>query len=85
LRMRKVRGLFSVLILTMFGSVISDCSGTGSSSASKGFTVSVWPSTVTVSAGYSGVPAGNYTVEVEGQDTSNPSIANSTALTRTVD
>lgn len=84
-RFRRMRGISFVLALVILGLTISGCGGSTSSSSSKGFTVSVSPSSVTVSAGTSGIPTGNYTLQITGKDSSNSSLTSSATMTLVVD
>ena len=83
-RFRKLRALSFVLVLALSGFALSGCSG-GTISATKGFSLSVAPSTVTVSAGSSGIPTGNYAITINGVDSTTSTLTASTPLTVTVD
>ena len=83
-RFRKLRALSFVLVLALSGFALSGCSG-GSLSATRGFSLSVAPSTVTVSAGSSGIPTGSYTLTINGVDSTTSTLTASTSLTVTVD
>jgi len=84
-RFRKARAYFCVVALLALGFAISSCGGGGSgSSATKGFTVSLSPSTLSISAGNSGIPTGNYTMTIEGDDSVSSSYTSSATLTLTV-
>jgi hypothetical protein len=48
------------------------------------FAVSLSPATVSITAGTSGIPTGNYSLSVEGDDSSNANIYSTAALTLTV-
>jgi hypothetical protein len=80
-RFRRLRGFLFAFALVVLSLAVSGCGGSSSSSSSKGFTVSVSPSSVTVSAGTSGIPTGSYTLQITGQDSSNSSLTASTTLT----
>lgn len=82
-RFRRLRAFSCVFALAFLALGLSSCSG--SSAASKSFTLSVSPSTVTIPAGTSGIPTGNYTLTVTGTDSSNSSLSASTTLTLTID
>jgi hypothetical protein len=47
--------------------------------------LSVSPSSVTVSAGTSGIPTGSYTLEIDGEDSSNSSLTATTTMTLVID
>jgi hypothetical protein len=88
-RFRKARAYFCILALVGLGFALSGCGG-GSSSSSSGssgsmsFAVSLSPATVSITAGTSGIPTGNYSLSVEGDDSSNANIYSTAALTLTV-
>jgi hypothetical protein len=87
-RFRKARAFCCVLALMVMSFALSSCGGGSSSStttATKSFALSVSPSTVTVSAGTSGIPTGSYSMTVEGDDSSSSSLTATTNLTLTVD
>jgi len=84
-RFRRIRALSYMLALGALGIVLSGCSGSTSSSTSKGFSLSVSPSTITVSAGTSGIPTGSYKLTIDGQDSSNSSLTASTSMTLVID
>jgi subtilase family serine protease len=84
-RFRRIRALSYMLALVALGFVLSGCGGSSSSSSSKGFSLSVSPSTVTVSAGTSGIPTGSYTLTIDGQDSSNSSLTATTSMTLVID
>jgi subtilase family serine protease len=83
-RFRRIRSLSYMLALVALGIVLSGCGGS-SSSASKGFSLSVSPSSVTVSAGSSGIPTGSYTLTIDGQDSSTASLTAATTMTLVID
>jgi len=86
-RFRKARAFCCVLALMVMSFALSSCGGGSSSStttATKSFALSVSPSTVTVSAGTSGIPTGSYSMTVEGDDSSSSSLTATTNLTLTV-
>jgi hypothetical protein len=83
-RFRKLRALSFVLVLALSGFALSGCGG-GSIGATKGFSLSVSPSSVTVSAGSSGIPTGTYTLTINGVDSTTSTLTASTSLTLTVD
>lgn len=87
-RFRKARAYFCVLALMVVALAFSGCGGGSSSSSggggSKGFTVSLSPSTLSIATGTSGIPAGNYSMTVEGDDSANTSYYSSSTLTLTV-
>jgi hypothetical protein len=82
-RFRRIRAFSCVLALVALGFVLSGCGG--STSTSKGFSLSVSPSTVTVSAGTSGIPTGSYTLTIDGQDSSTSSLTATTSMTLVID
>lgn len=90
-RYRRLRALLCPLMLVALGLTVSGCSSSGTTSAesksteSESFTLSASPSTVTVSAGTSGIPTGSYTITIEGVDSSDSSLSASTSITLTVD
>jgi subtilase family serine protease len=84
-RFRRIRAFSYMLALVALGFVLSGCGGSSSSSSSKGFSLSVSPSSVTVSAGSSGIPTGSYTLTVDGEDSSDSSLTASTSMTLVVD
>jgi trimeric autotransporter adhesin len=83
-RFRKARAYFSVLAIVALGFALSGCGGGSSSSATKGFVVSLSPSTLSLSAGTSGIPTGTYSMTVEGDDSANSNYTSSATLTLTV-
>lgn len=84
-RFRRIRVPSCVLALTVLGFVLSGCGASGSGSSSKSFSLAVSPSSVTVSAGTSGIPTGSYTLEIDGEDSSNSSLTATTTMTLIVD
>jgi subtilase family serine protease len=84
-RFRRVRGLSCMLAFLALGFVLSGCGGSTSGSSSKGFSLSISPSSVTVSAGTSGIPTGSYTLTINGEDSSDSSLATSATMTLVVD
>ena len=81
---RRLRALPCCLLFFLgLGFFLAGCGG--SSPTSKSFSLSVSPSTVTIPAGSSGVPTGNYALTITGTDSSNTSLSASAALTLTVD
>jgi subtilase family serine protease len=84
-RFRRIRGLSYMLALVALGSALSGCGGSSSKLISKSFSLSVSPSSVTVSAGTSGIPKGSYTLTIDGQDSSNSSLTATTSLTLVID
>lgn len=84
-RFRKTRAYLCVLALLAFGFGFSGCGGGGSGgSGSKGFAVALSPSTLSLSTGTSGIPTGNYSMTVEGDDSVNTTYTSSATLTLTV-
>jgi hypothetical protein len=83
-RFRRIRTVSCTLALVALGFVLSGCGGSTASS-SKSFSLSVSPSSVTVSAGTSGIPTGSYTLTIDGQDSSNSSLTAATSMTLVVD
>ena len=83
-RFRKLRAFSFVFMLALAGFTFSGCSG-GSISATKGFSLSVAPSTVTVSTGSSGIPTGTYALTIHGVDSSTSTLTATTSLTVVVD
>jgi len=88
-RFRRLRAFAAVALLAVLGFALSGCSGStassSSTSSSKSFVVSLSPTTVTISAGTSGVPTGSYSITVEGEDSSSSSIYSTATLALTVD
>ena len=84
-RFGRLRPFLCLLMLAALGLGMSGCSGGSSSTASKSFRLLVSPSTVTVSAGSSGIPTGNYAMTIAGEDSSASDITASAAMTLTVD
>jgi hypothetical protein len=88
-RFRRLRAFAAVALLAVLGFALSGCSGStassSSTSSSKSFVVSLSPTTVTISAGASGVPTGSYSITVEGEDSSSSSIYSTATLALTVD
>jgi len=84
-RFRRIRALSYMLALVTLGFVLSGCGGSSSSSSSKGFSLSVSPSSITVSAGTSGIPTGSYTLKIDGQDSTTSSLAATASMTLVVD
>jgi subtilase family serine protease len=84
-RFRRIGALSYLLALGTLGFVLSGCGGSSSSSSSKGFSLSVSPSTITVSAGTSGIPTGSYSLTIDGQDSSSSSLAATTSMTLVID
>jgi subtilase family serine protease len=80
---RRKRALLCTLVFLGLSALIAGCGG--SSPTSKSFSLSVSPSTVTIPAGSSGVPTGNYPLTITGTDTSNKNLNASTTLTLTLD
>lgn len=77
------RRLLPCVLVFLSGSfLLAGCGG--SPSSSKSFSLSVSPSTVTIPAGSSGVPTGNYVLTITGTDTSNKNLTASTTLALTV-
>lgn len=76
------RALLCTLVFLGLSFFIAGCGG--SSSTPKSFSLSASPSTVTIPAGSSGVPTGNYALTITGTDTSNKNLTASTMLTLTV-
>lgn len=88
-RFRKARNYFYVLAFLVLGFAISGCGGgSGSSSGggttSKSFAIALSPSTLSLNAGTSGIPTGNYTMTVEGDDSANTTYTSSATLSLTV-
>jgi hypothetical protein len=83
-RFRRIRTVSCTLALVALGFFLSGCGGSTTSS-SKSFSLSVSPSSVTVSAGTSGIPTGSYTLTIDGQDSSNSSLTAATSMTLVVD
>jgi subtilase family serine protease len=83
-RFRKLRALSFVFMLALAGFALSGCGG-GSIGATKGFSLSVSPSTVTVSAGSSGIPTGTYALTIHGVDSTTSTLTATTSLTVTID
>jgi len=81
-RSRRLRRFAFVFALVFLGLAVSGCGG--SVSSNKGFSVSVSPTSVTVSAGTSGIPTGSYTLQITGTDSSNSSLTASTTMTLVV-
>jgi subtilase family serine protease len=87
-RFRRVRGLVAIAVFAVVGFAVTGCGGSsaGSSTGSAStFSVTLVPSTMTVSAGTSGVPTGAYAVTVEGYDLSNSGNYATATLNLTVD
>jgi subtilase family serine protease len=87
-RRRSMRGLLLLAVFAVLGFSLSGCSSSSassSSSAQKSFTVALNPTTMTLSAGNSGVPTGTYTISLIGTDSSTSSITSSATLTVVVD
>jgi subtilase family serine protease len=84
-RFRRIRGLSCIMALAALGSVLSGCGGSSSSSSSKSFSLSISPSSVTVSAGTSGIPPGSYSITIDGQDSSDSSLSATASMTLVID
>lgn len=82
-RFRRMRSWMALIAVVTFGFALSGCSS--SSTTAKGFTIALSPTTMTVSAGTSGVPTGTYSIKIEGDDSSNSSLYSTATLTLTVD
>jgi hypothetical protein len=82
-RSRKFGTLLGIGVIALLGLTLSGCGG--SSSVTKSFTVNVSPSTLTISAGSSGIPTGTYSLTLEGEDSSNSSLTASTTVTLVID
>jgi len=85
-RFRRVRGWVAVGVLALVGLTVTGCSSSTSSSSSttKSFTLALSPTSVTISAGTSGVPTGSYSVVVEGYDVSDNNTYSTATLNMTV-
>jgi subtilase family serine protease len=87
-RFRRVRGLMAVLAFALVGFAVTGCGGSssgGTTANSEAITVSLNPTTITISSGTSGVPTGSYSIQVEGAALSNSSIYSTATLAVTVD
>jgi len=84
-RFRQIRILSCMLALVALGFVLSGCGASSSSSSTRSFSLSVSPSSLTVSAGTSGIPKGSYTLTLDGQDSSNSSLTAATSMTLVID
>ena len=85
-RFRRLRGLLAIALFAVVGFALTGCSSTttSSSSGTAAFSVALSPSTLTVSAGTSGVPTGSYSITVEGYDSASSSTNSTATLSLTV-
>lgn len=80
-RSRRIRFGLSCLALVLGASFVSGCSGSGKV---RSFSISNSPSSLTISAGNSGIPTGTYTLTIKGQDSADTSLSSSASLALTV-